>query len=267
VAQHEGETGADPPGELAEPVDLLDPHAPDPNEDDELLSLRRRRRRRLQAILAAIVALALVVPLTGSLVAEWRFRTSGRDVATALGDDADLAEALLLVRAGRCDGSVSTGSAFVVDLGDGPVVVTNRHVVAPARTVGVRPLAGGPGLAVTAVQVSGIADVAVLELADPGDLPPALAAGGPAGAGDTVRLVGFPAARPFTTDGVVTSAAADELVVALATDPGASGSPLVDAEGRVVGQVFARTADGRGIATPTDHLAAAVREAGPAPGC
>jgi S1-C subfamily serine protease len=244
----------------------LDPHLPDPDEDG-LDAARQRIRRRIRALLAAVAVVALVVPLGGWLVDELTYRVSGREVAAELGADAELVDALLLVRAGRCDGRVSTGSAFVVDLGDGPVVVTNRHVVEAARSVGVRPFAGGAAITVTAVRVSDVADVAVLEVADPSQLPSPLATGRPVAEGDDVRLVGFPAAQPFTSRGVVASAAPGALVVDLVTDPGASGSPVVDEDGLVVGQVFARTVDGQGIATPVTLLADAVRGAVPAEGC
>lgn len=248
---------------------LLDPHLPDPDEEEAtaLDAARQRVRRRIRVLLAAVAVVALVVPLGGWLVDELTYRISGREVAAELGADAELVDALLLVRAGRCDGRVSTGSAFVVDLGDGPVVVTNRHVVEAVRSVGVRPFAGGEATTVTAVHVSDVADVAVLEVADPSRLPSPLAAGRPVGEGDVVRLVGFPAAQPFTSRGVVLSAASGVLVVDLVTDPGASGSPVVDEDGLVVGQVFGRTVDGQGIATPVHRLVEAVRSAVPAEGC
>jgi V8-like Glu-specific endopeptidase len=85
--------------------------------------------------------------------------------------------------------------------------------------------------------------------------------------GDPLRLVGFPAARPFTTLGTVAAVTDRELLVSLPTEPGASGSPLVAADGTVVGQIFARTVDGQGLATPIVRLLAAAREAVPARGC
>jgi V8-like Glu-specific endopeptidase len=82
-----------------------------------------------------------------------------------------------------------------------------------------------------------------------------------------LRLVGFPAARAFTTTGTVRAVDPEVLEVELATDPGASGSPLVAADGRVAGQIFARTRGGEGLATPIARLLAAVEAATPAPDC
>jgi S1-C subfamily serine protease len=59
----------------------------------------------------------------------------------------------------------------------------------------------------------------------------------------------------------------DVLQVELATDPGASGSPLVTEDGRVAGQIFARSSRGQGLATPIARLVAAVEAATPAPAC
>lgn len=217
--------------------------------------------------LALVVALAVVLPLGGWVFDELRFRSSGEEVAQRLGADASLADALLLVRVTTCAGGSSSGSAFAIDLGDGPVVVTNRHVVDRAATVGVRRLDGGPALGVAEVRVSDLADVAVLELTDPDVLSATLVAGRGVDVGETVRLVGFPGARPFTTDGTVVAVDAQRMLVDLRTDPGASGSPVVDEQGRVVGQVFARTGQGQGVATPVGRLAEAVDGARAAPGC
>lgn len=244
-----------------------DPLPPDEDDLDGFETTWARLVRRFGPWLAGLLAVVLVLPVGGWLVDELEFRASGEAVTEALGGDADLADALLLVRAVGCGGTLATGSAFAVDLGDGPVIVTNRHVVEDARTVGLRRLDGGPVIAVDSHRLAPDADVAVLDLADPDDLPPALARGRTPAAGDDVRLVGFPAARPFTTRGTVAEVTPTRLVVDLQTDPGASGSPVVDARGQVVGQIFARTHGERGLATPVDRLAGAVAEAAPAPAC
>ncbi len=252
----EGPGGLERPGGLEDPDDLANYRTP-----------FSRLVRHARGWLGLVVAIAVALPLAGWAIDELAFRRSGGTVAQRLGPDAALVDALLLVRVSTCAGGSSSGSAFAVDLGDGPVVVTNRHVVDEASAVGVRPLVGGPALSVTGVRLSADLDVAVLELSDPRALPATLVAGPDAAVGDEVRLVGFPSARPFTTEGEVVEVAPTRLLLDLRTDPGASGSPVVDDEGRVVGQIWARTVDGQGVATPISAVARAVERAAPAPGC
>lgn len=283
MTEHEQDPVAGPGGDAGSSDDAGSsgpgPVDPDPaphggaaplDDEDDLAGFTspfQRFVRHARGWLGLLVAIAVVLPVAGWALDAWVFRTSGDEVVARLGGDASLTEALLLVRVTTCEGTAASGSAFAVDLGGGPVVVTNRHVVDRAASVGVQPFAGGPALTVSAVQLAPGDDVAVLRLADPAALPATLVRGPPASVGDPVRLVGFPAARPFTTSGEVVAVEPGRLLLDLRTDPGASGSPVVDREGRVVAQVFARTSDGRGVATPVDRLAAAVRGAVPAPGC
>lgn len=222
---------------------------------------------RSRSWLALFVALLLVVPLAGWLLEELAFQRSGSEVEEELGTG-DLADSVFLVRAARCDGTSGSGSGFVAQRDGRPVVVTNRHVVDGARVVGLRRLRGGVAIEVAGYRVSDAADVAVLEVTDPSVLPPALPFGGPVEQGAPVRIVGFPAARPFTTSGTVEAADGGRLLVDVRTDPGASGSPVVDRDGRVVGQVFARSEEGFGVATPADVLTDAIASARSVdPGC
>ena len=92
-----------------------------------------------------------------------------------------------------------------------PALVTNRHVVLGAASVGLRELDGGPGPAVTDVLVSPRQDVAVLLLDEP--LGSTLGIGAAPAAGDPVRVVGFPGARPITTAGAVEEAGAPRVAV------------------------------------------------------
>lgn len=258
------DTDHEAPGDDRAAVDEMHALDAEQTDHDELEAAARARRRGLRW-LALLLAVLLVVPFSGWLVDELGFRTAGRDVAGEV--DQALVDSVLLVRAGRCDGTVVTGTAFVLALDDGPVVVTNRHVVERVRTAGVRPLTGGTPETVTEVRLAADADVAVLEVAAPARLPTALPPGGAVDVGAELRLVGFPAARAFTTTGTVGAVDPDVLQVELATDPGASGSPLVTGDGRVAGQIFARTSRGQGLATPIARLVAAVEAATPAPAC
>jgi S1-C subfamily serine protease len=221
--------------------------------------------------LSILVVVALVVPTTAFLVDEFDFRRSADAVVATLDGElagADAARTVLLVRSLGCSGRASSGTAFVVDTPTGPALLTNRHVVEDARTVGVRALDGGTEVRVRAVRSSVSADVAVLEVEDASALPPPLALRRAApSVGDEVRLVGFPAATPFTAAGTVAVTEPGRLLLELEVSPGASGSPVVAADGHVVGQVFAVAADGRGVATPTAALLAAIEDARPASGC
>jgi S1-C subfamily serine protease len=249
-------------GDLEDANDLEDPeHLDDLDDLDGVETSMSRLVARARGWLALVVVIALVVPFGGWLVDEFAFGSAGSEVEEQLGTDAALADALLLVRSSDCAGRTTTGSAFAVELDGTPVVVTNRHVVEDARTIGVRRLAGGTALQVASHRVSEERDVAVLELVDAAGLPPALTVGDTVVPGDEVRVVGFPAGRPDISSGPVQEAAPGRLVLDLEIDPGASGSPVLDDAGRVVGQVYARTTEGRGVATPLGDLLAAARTA------
>lgn len=253
---------SDHPGPDADPGG-----APDPDDLAGYDPLLRRVVRRTGLVLGVLVSIGLVLPAGSWVVDELRFRRSGDAVVAALGDDDVLADALVLVRTTRCDGGVATGSGFLLDLAAGPVLVTNRHVVDQARSVGVRPLTGSLAWTVEAVAVSDRADVAVLTLGPEVSLPAPLAPGAPARIGQQVRTVGFPAGQPATDTGQVAAAAVGRLLVAAPTRPGASGSPVLDTDGRVVGQLHARTPTGDGVATPILALREAIATARPAPPC
>jgi S1-C subfamily serine protease len=255
----------EPPEDPAERTDGHDPD--DPDDLEGLETSMSRMLARAKGWLALVVAIALVLPFGGWLVDEFAFGSAGSEVEQQLGADANLADTLLLVRSSDCVGRTTTGSAFAVELDGVAVVVTNRHVVEDARTIAVRPLDGGVALQVAAHRLAADADVAVLELAAAGDVPPTLRPGPAVAPGDEVRVVGFPAGRPRITAGPVEEATPGRLLLDLAVDPGASGSPVLDEAGHVVGQVHARTPDGRGIATPLAALVAAAESATPATPC
>lgn len=213
--------------------------------------------------LGLLLAAALVIPLGAGLLQWLVFDRAGDRVVDELAAsdlDAALAESVLLVGGSRCTGGGAvTGTAFAAEVDGRRVLLTNAHVVADVADLGVRPLDGGPGLPVVSWQPSRSADVAVLELADPGDLPPTLpvATDGPA-VGDEIRTVGFPGGMPFTTAGPVAEVDGRGALLDVRVSGGASGSPVLDARGAVVGQVYARTDGGRGVATPAGTLRAAL---------
>lgn len=258
------------PGAGTEPADRDGGREPDPAEDDldGYETPMSRFTQRAGGWIGGLLALLLVVPLGGWLFDEVAYRLRGDAIVDTLGEDARLPDAVWLVRTSGCDATSGSGTAFAMLVGDEPVLVTNAHVVAGAGTVTVRSLAGGPAHEVTGVRTATTADVAVLRLADPTVASTVVPPGRDPLVGQEVRVVGFPAARPYTTAGQVAEVGVGALALDLRVDPGASGSPVVDAEGRIVGQVFARTADGRGIATPVDDVLQAIADADPTPlGC
>ncbi len=245
------------------------PGSADPDDVETPLTRLARRARRW---VAALVALALLVPAGTWVVDELRFRLSGTDVVETLEGElgeVELADAVMLVRANGCaPGTDASGSAFVVATPSGDALVTNRHVVENARRVGVRAIDATTAIDVTEMRVSDTADVAVLEISDPDRLPPALASRtDPLDPGTDVRLVGFPAAVPSTSAGTVVEVTTRRLLLDVEVGRGASGSPVVDDDGRVVGQVFAVTDDGLGMATPVERLQAGIDDARPLDPC
>ncbi len=240
--------------------------SPDPDDLDGFQTTMSRVFGRLRLVLGILVTLAMLIPAGGWVLDRLAIRSAGGAVEDALGDDAAITASLLLVRSVDCTGRSRSGSAFSLELDGVPTVVTNRHVVDAARSTVVQPLEAGPGAQVREVLLSDVADVAVLVL-DEEVVPPALPGGPAATLGQPIITVGFPGARPVLREGRVDRAEPGRLTLALEVGAGASGSPVLDDEGQVVGQVFARTSDGRGLATPTDLLVAAARAAVPGPAC
>lgn len=237
--------------------------------DDDLEDYTTPMRRFIEVVkpyLGIVLAIALVVPLGGGLLNWFLFDRAGDQVAGQLEDadvDAALIDAVFLVRATACNGSgTSSGTAFATVLDGQDVLVTNRHVVSGAQTVGVQALSGEPGPRVTSWRVAGVADVAVLFF-DEAEFSTVLPIADEAPAeGTDVRTVGFPNAMPFTTTGAIADASDSRLDLDLEVDPGASGSPVLVDSGAVVGQVYARTQSGAGVATALPALVEALNDLG-----
>lgn len=139
------------------------------------------------------------------------------------------------------------GSAFL--WGDGAVVVTNAHVVGDADEVRLVDRHGAEETA-RVIARDAVRDVAVIAVA-PGRAGLAAAPGLP-GLGDEVFALGAPLGVEFTlTEGRISATARQvEIAVPLlmlqhdaAVNPGSSGGPLVDAEGRLLG-MNSQIADG-----------------------
>ena len=139
-----------------------------------------------------------------------------------------------------------TGTGFAV--GEGGQIVTNHHVVADCAEVRVRP-AGQDAMAGAVVARDAGNDLALLKA--PVRLPVAALRNdsGPR-PGDSVVAVGFPlhgllALEASVTTGIVSALAGIGndtrfLQVTVPVQPGSSGGPLLDLEGRVVGVVVGK---------------------------
>ena len=153
-----------------------------------------------------------------------------------------------------------TGSGFIVD--EDGLVITNAHVVQRFETVDVR-LASGQQYHAEVLRVDEIADLALLDLRASRDFRAV-----PLGDSDTVMVgedviaIGFPSGNtevlhdsPTITKGIVSAKRVSGSGVRLlqtdaAINPGTSGGPLFDHEGRVVGvntlKIF-ESGDGRPV--------------------
>ncbi len=166
------------------------------------------------------------------------------------------------------------GSGWVARTG---LVVTNAHVVAgiPRPRVDT---AGGRAFAATVVAFDVTNDLAVLRVSGLGARPLPVA---PAERGASVALAGYPRNGPLTRTPARLGGTAEVLsrdaygrgpitrqVTAIrgAVEPGSSGGPGIDAQGRVRTTVFARRPrETGGYGIPIDLVRKVVAEAGPRP--
>lgn len=192
-------------------------------------------------------------------------------------DDAitqQVAQSVVKVMGDACGGT-QTGTGWVVQPG---LVVTNAHVVAGEASTRLETQAGDVVDAVV-VAFDPAVDIAVLRA--PGLSAPALAVEASA-VGQSGAVFGHPRGRPLELSPFETrqrvraigrdiygraGVTRDLLVLATDIEPGDSGSPLVDGDGRVVGVAFATAPDrdGVGYAVTTADVADVVSRAGSSP--
>jgi hypothetical protein len=269
LARAEGDEPASDPGvplardEHDPPASALGTSLPD--DDDDLEGLRRRGRGRW--IVALVLAVALAIPLSGVFLDELDFSRSADEIEQQLGPGDPLLDAVRLVRTVRCDGQVSTGSAFALEIDGETVLVTNRHVVDRAGSIGVRPITGSGSERVASHRVSPDRDVAVLYLGEGADVPRPLTPADRVASGSPIQIVGFPGGRPAAASGTLADQVGPQLVLDVQVQQGSSGSPVVNDDGDVVGQVVARTDDGRGLALRISEVIEAAGSTLPAPAC
>ncbi|MFT4050970.1 MAG: MarP family serine protease [Microbacterium sp.] len=193
-------------------------------------------------------------------------------------DDPDLEEAAASVvrisgTAYAC-GVTMTGSGFVAA---DDLVVTNAHVVAGVDTpiVELPGVDGGEVVEGRLVYIDTVNDLAIIAIEGSDATPLEIAE--PADIGDQTAVQGYPLGGPFASStaavlwvgtvpvaDIYETSVSPREIYALEADvqPGNSGGPLLDDDGRVVGVIFARGADGedRGYAMTTDELTPVLAE-------
>ena len=179
-----------------------------------------------------------------------------------------LHQSVALVRSTYCNGT-ATGSGFFVSDHE---LVTNRHVVADVEAVSVM-TADNRVLAVDGVFISSRIDAAVLHLQAVDAVP--LPLGNDPAPGDDAWVVGFPRggkARVTTgrvvdeVDGKKYQVAGEVIRTRAEADPGNSGGPLLNYQGKVTGLVFAvEYSSGWTLAVPVSELEAALSKMDRAP--
>jgi putative serine protease PepD len=172
-------------------------------------------------------------------------------------------------------GSQRSGTGWVYDATH---IVTNQHVVATANEATVR-FEDGREVQARVVGTDPSTDVAVLELSSSANVPPALERGSADAleVGDPVVAIGSPfGLQGSLTTGVVSGlgrtieapdgfAIDDAIQTDAALNPGNSGGPLLDLQGRVVGmnsQISSSTGSNSGVgyAIPVETVESVVEQ-------
>lgn len=218
-----------------------------------LVEARTRRGRRITYAALAVAGLAIVavavLALTGGLAGD-----SDEDRVAAV--VRDVAPATIQVEAHGEAAPDGLGSAWVLDRGE-RLLVTAAHVVnsgqrfsvrAGARTLPAQVVATAPCEDLAVLRVRGALEAEALELGDADQGESVLAFGFPQSAepgepASSTRGVVSAAHTRFADPGADVPAYRDAIRTDTALDPGFSGGPLVDLDGRVVGiNAAARTA-------------------------
>ena len=170
----------------------------------------------------------------------------------------------------REDDGVATGTGFAIP---GGRIVTNQHVVAGAELVAVR--LDGRRVRARVLGSDASTDLAILRLPRERQAGlPTLPLGRSAGVrpGDTAVAIGNPFGLTRTVTAGVVSAVGrritapdgsrirDAIQTDAAVNPGNSGGPLLDGEGRVIGVIAQSRGDGLSFAVPIDTLRRISRE-------
>lgn len=165
--------------------------------------------------------------------------------------------AAMRIRARTCD-SFTVGTGFMLDE---HTVVTNRHVVEDAQTITLTTYDGEKFEGTSSV-IADFADLALVTVDEQLEFKAPLAAAGPK-AGDMLDVVGYPLGGPLETrtgpfvqrvpDGLEDGRDDVDLIQVVA-EHGNSGSGVYDAEGNVVGVLYATDDNGESFAVTLESL-------------
>jgi Trypsin-like peptidase domain len=159
----------------------------------------------------------------------------------------------------RCADSLGSGFLVAEDL-----VLTNAHVLCGGESRINVVFENGRELAGQVVRSDPTLDLAVVQVKDAGVRPLPLGDVGTLSVGDKLVMIGSPVGLEFTVhEGAVSNLSHAMLGVAYIqieakVNPGNSGGPLLDSQGRVVGIVTLkqRNAEGIGFALPINYACA-----------
>jgi len=168
------------------------------------------------------------------------------------------------------DGEVKgSGTGFLVSA-DG-LLVTNHHVVTGGKRILAKAENGGLFPVIRVLATDPVNDLALLQL-DGKDLPClTLSPPNSAEAGTRIAVIGSPLGLEGTlTEGIVSARRKlpgekrEVLQISAAISQGSSGSPVLDAQGHVVGIASFLLAEGQSLyfATPSEKLQALLRRSG-----
>src|SRR5262245_24374724 len=182
---------------------------------------------------------AIVVVLTAAALAE----DSAPQTVKAL--TAKVRPSIVVITyAGRDGNQQGLGTGFVIDKSG--LIATNLHVIGEARPISVQ-TADGKSLAVKAIHASDRAlDLAILKV-DSENLSPLTISNEKPAAGEPVVVMGNPQGlKHSVVTGVISGVreidGRNMLQLAIPVEPGNSGGPVVDLQGRVLGVVTMKSA-------------------------
>ncbi|HEY2411258.1 MAG TPA: transglutaminase family protein [Pirellulaceae bacterium] len=176
---------------------------------------------------------------------------------------------VVITYAGRDGNQQGLGTGFVIDKSG--LIATNLHVIGEARPISVQ-TADGKSLAVTAIHASDRAlDLAILKV-DKTDLPALEISDDKPVAGEPVVVMGNPQGlKHSVVTGVISGLreidGRNMLQLAIPVEPGNSGGPVVDLQGRVLGIVTMKSAvtENLGFAVAASDLKSLREKPNPVP--
>lgn len=226
--------------------------------------VRRTARRGLLAatLLLSLTACSMVPtmpePMPDTVIPTEGIGTVPEDIGNLSPDGFDAAQRMAVrIRNVSCDGVVR-GTGFAID---SRTLITNRHVVDGNRNLQLSTY-DGRDVRVETSSSAELADLAVVRTVEDLDAYPELATTDPK-PGDAVTVVGYPNGGALTvTKGTVIQYTSDPLNANLgevlltdaSVEPGSSGSAALDADGRVIGIVYAKSSDGFSYLVPVSTL-------------